>query len=294
MPSLTGWSDPYDRLHPTTEQLEAVYALYTKYCSPMHGPDKDVGGLPEKRARTQRSLDPTPRAVMPPTDASIPRTVAVGYAECRRGSFDDVCKWLCSEMLPVQLRMGIDSVFLDVGSGYGRCVVHARLRCGVKKSVGIEAVTARHVEAERMMRVHLPKQFPSLFHSRRLQWDKTIQLLEGDATHLHVRPALLAATHVYMFDWLFNEDALSVILSILAGSSNFRVLVSCQKPDGMVMQKWGGAFHRLSMLTLHTTGGQHSPKVSVYTLKQYCALIDGMPQTTVMRLDNVLAHTKNE
>ena len=230
---LTGWRDPYDRLHPITEQLEAVYALYTKYCSSMHGPDKDMGSLPEKRARTQRSLDPTPRAVMPPTNTSIPRTVAVGYAECRRGSFDDLCKLLCSESLPVELRMGTDSSFLDIGSGYGRCVVHARLRFGVEKSVGIEAVATRHVEAERMMRVHLPNQFPSLLKSGRLQWDKSIQLLEGDATHLHVRLALQSATHVYMFDWLFNEEALSVILSVLASSSSLRLLVSCQKPDGI-------------------------------------------------------------
>lgn len=152
----------------------------------MHGPDKDMGRMPEKRARTHRFLDPTPRASMSLT-GSIPHTVAVGYAECRRGSFDDVCKWLCSEILPLELRMGADSIFLDIGSGYGRCVVHARLRCGVKNSVGIEAVAARHVEAERMMRVHLPKQFPSLFQPGRLQWDESIQLLEGDATHQHVR-----------------------------------------------------------------------------------------------------------
>jgi len=68
-------------LHPVTEQLESVYALYTKYCSAMHGPDKDIGSLPEKRARTQRSLDPTPRAVVSPTkDTSMPHTVAVGCA----------------------------------------------------------------------------------------------------------------------------------------------------------------------------------------------------------------------
>ena len=97
LPPLIDWSNQYDRLHPITEQLEAVYALYTKYCSPMHGPDKDVGNLPEKRARTQRPLDPTSRAVMPLTDACVPRTVALGYAECRRGSFDHVCRLLCNE-----------------------------------------------------------------------------------------------------------------------------------------------------------------------------------------------------
>lgn len=167
--------------------------------------------------------------------------------------------------------MGADSVFLDIGSGYGRCVVHARLRCGVKKSVGIEAVATRHVEAERMMRVHLPNQLPSLFRSGRLQWDKSMQLLEGDATHLHVRSALLAATHVYMFDWLFKEEALSIILSVLTNSPRFRVLVSCQKLDRVVMQKWGGDFHQLSTLTLHTARGQHSPNVYVYTLKAYSA-----------------------
>ena len=269
-----GWDEVYDRLHPITEQLEAVYALYTKYCSPMHGPDKDMGGLPEKRARTQRSLDPTPRASLPAMDALITRTVAVGYAECRRGSFDDVCKSLCDDTLPIELRMGTDSIFLDIGSGYGRCVVHARLRCGVKKSVGIEAVAARHVEAERMMRVHLPMQFPSLFVSEQLRWDKSIQLLEGDATHLHVRSALLAASHVYMFDWLFKDEALSVLLSVLASSPCLRLLVCCQQPGGVVMQQWGGDFHRLSTLTLHTTGGRHAPTVYVYTLKAHSALLE--------------------
>ena len=54
------------------------------------------------RVRTRRSLDPAPRAVMPPTDTSVPRIVAVGYAECRWSSFDE-CQWLCCETLPSEL-----------------------------------------------------------------------------------------------------------------------------------------------------------------------------------------------
>jgi hypothetical protein len=106
LPRLTGWSDPYDRLHPITEQLEAVYALYTKHCSPMHGPDKDVANLPEKRARTQRSLDQTPRVPScpprtppsftrwpwgtPSADDAASMTCASGYATTR---FPSSCGW---------------------------------------------------------------------------------------------------------------------------------------------------------------------------------------------------------
>lgn len=96
--------------------------------------------------------------------------------------------------------------------------------------------------------MHLPNQSPNLLQSGRLQWDKSIQLLEGGAAHLHVRPAVLAATHVYMFDWLFREEALSIILSVLAASSCFRLVVSCPKQDGIAMQEWGLGLRRVRSL----------------------------------------------
>ena len=43
--------------------------------------------------------------------------------------------------------MTSDSVFLDVGSGYGQCVVQARLRANVRESIGIEYVAVRDLMA---------------------------------------------------------------------------------------------------------------------------------------------------
>ena len=118
--------------------------------------------LPEKRCR--RSPSPSGAASLPEPDHSVSGTVAPGYAECTRKSFDQVCEWLC-EKAPPDLRMGADSVFLDVGSGYGKCVVQARLRANVRKSIGIEYVYVRYLKGMEMLTECIPAQFASI-HAR--------------------------------------------------------------------------------------------------------------------------------
>ena len=182
----------FDRLHPDTKSLEAMYREYRKRCDLVAGADKDTSNLPEKRARRPPSLAPS---LVQPTHC-IPDTVSPGYGECTRAAFDNVCQYLCDE-LPAPLRMGPDSVFLDIGSGYGKCVVHARFRAGVRKSIGIEYMSKRHELAIEMLRHHLPRQFPSM--RSRLRPESTIELLEGDATSDEFDDAFRSATHVFMF-----------------------------------------------------------------------------------------------
>ena len=121
-------SSRFERLHPDTKCLQAMYREYHKRCDLTAGADKDTSDLPEKRAR--RPPSSSALSSVQPTHC-IPDTVSPGYGECTRASFDKISQYLCDE-LPAPLRMGQDSVFLDIGSGYGKCVVHARFRAGVK------------------------------------------------------------------------------------------------------------------------------------------------------------------
>jgi precorrin-6B methylase 2 len=44
-----------------------------------------------------------------------------------------------------------DSTFVDIGSGYGKVVFHAKLRAHCRHVVGIECVTARHLIGEQAL-----------------------------------------------------------------------------------------------------------------------------------------------
>jgi hypothetical protein len=141
--------------HPDTQCLTFLFRIYTKKCSPLHGADVDMCNLPEKHHRTPSS----DRPLQP--DRSIPDAVSPGYAECTRKAFDKVCEWLC-ETAPSDLRMDANSVFLDVGCGYGKCVVQARLRASVRNSIGIEYVAGRYLMGFKMLTECIPAQFASL------------------------------------------------------------------------------------------------------------------------------------
>ena len=235
----------FDRLHADTKSLEAMYREYRKRCDLTAGADKDTSDLPEKRARRPPS---SVRSTVQPTHC-IPDTVSPGYGECTRAAFDKICQYLCDE-LPAPLGMGQDSVFLDIGSGYGKCVVHARFRAGVRKSIGIEYISKRHELAIEMLRQHLPSQFPTM-HAR-LTPQSLIELLEGDATSDEFHDVFHSATHVFMFDWVFSTVTTDALLDKLKTCS-FAVLVCCQPPQRVQ--------HILPLVLLHkmaisTTGKQ--------------------------------------
>jgi hypothetical protein len=176
-----------------------------------------MSNLPDKRRRQPPSSSGV--SSLPEQDRSIPAAVAPGYAECTRKAFDKVCQWLC-ESAPAALRMGPDSVFLDVGFGYGKCVVQARLRADVQKSIGIEFVPVRYIESMQMLTVCIPAQLDSIH--RRL--DGRVEL-QGDAADEQFVEQYEQATHIFMFDWMFNSVGKAGILQLVEQASHLRVLV---------------------------------------------------------------------
>jgi Histone methylation protein DOT1 len=152
----------------------AIDALWRLKCNLFHHVDVE--------------LSKTPRS-------QIPATVSQAYAEITSGAFEKVCTYLC-EQAPEHLRMGPGSVFLDIGSGYGRCVVQAKSLARLRKSIGIEHNDVRHEKAMEMLKLHLPQRFPGLM-KRLLTYGK-IEFFQGDATESRFHPLIRSATHIYV------------------------------------------------------------------------------------------------
>lgn len=64
-------------------------------------------------------------------------TVSEGYGEATLGSISRLLRTL-ETLEEEDLRLTRNSTFLDIGSGYGKVVFHARLFSRVSKSFGIE------------------------------------------------------------------------------------------------------------------------------------------------------------
>jgi len=86
-----------------------------------------------------------------PSTTTYPHTVHVGYGEMTYPALDKLLLWLCRDA-PSSVRLSSDSCFLDLGSGFAKCVIHARLRALVRRSVGIEYVPLRHNKASEVLR----------------------------------------------------------------------------------------------------------------------------------------------
>ena len=82
-----------------------------------------------------------------------------------------------------------------------------------------------------MLRHHLLSQFPTT-HTR-LKSHSSIELLEGDATSDEFDDVFHAATHVFMFDWVFSHETTAALFDKLQTCS-FSVLVCCQPPQRML------------------------------------------------------------
>ena len=100
--------------------------------------------------------------------------------------------------------MGPDSVFLDIGSGYGKCVLHARFRINTRKSMGIEYVGPRHTAALEMLERLVPQQSPMV--SARLMAEEMIQLFHGDASVPAFSDVIDEASHIFMFDVVISPE----------------------------------------------------------------------------------------
>lgn len=96
-----------------------VLFLFLRYLINLKDAKRNPGGAPKRPRLEERP------------------TVSEGYGEATLGSVSRLLHML--ETLPEEdLRLGSNSTFLDIGSGFGKVVFHAKLFSGVNNSVGIE------------------------------------------------------------------------------------------------------------------------------------------------------------
>jgi hypothetical protein len=80
--------------------------------------------------------------------------------------------------------------------------------------------------------------------------------LLGDATDEQFVEQFEMATHIFAFDWVFNDAGKQGVLRRIEQSSNVRVLITCQRLDHLP------GFRKLHQMKL-STGVQH-PTVYFY------------------------------
>ena len=177
--------------------------------------------------------------------------------------------------------LGPHSTFLDIGSGYGKVVLHFKLLANVRKSVGVECVLSRHQIAEKSLSLAAseadaaPTPTPPLasaessaatavadadMESGAAGSSEVVPVVKarpfdgcsfvhGDAT----LEAKLSYTHLYIFDWVFSPHTLKAVAQVLQ-NSDFFVLVSFRK----VAEWWSYGLVKIqpvaSIQGFHTTG----------------------------------------
>ena len=191
---------------------------------------------------------------------SYPQTVHVGYGEMTCPALDKLLLWLC-RAAPSPVRLCSDSYFLDLGSGFGKCVVHARLRARVRRSVGIEYVPLRHRKASEAFHHLSEGRVPSLIDRQQLllrlsqhEMLSGVELIHGnivDEQHSH---HISSATHVFAFDVLFGDVLMRYIIDQVQRSSRCRLYLSYHCPTRM--KRLGLSWRCIHQMRTRTTGKQ--------------------------------------
>lgn len=141
-----------------------------------------------------------------------------------------------------------DASFVDIGSGFGKVVFHARLsHPHLKACVGIEIDEGRHLVASDTLSLFSPYISECLSPERP---DPGIQFILGDAREQQQ----LDFTHVFMFDYVFPENVYDKLLPVLERSS-FRILVTWRRL-GFLQNHGLHSIELLDKLSLTTTGKQ--------------------------------------
>jgi hypothetical protein len=179
-------------------------------------------------------------------DPEVSALAAEGYAEPRRKSVDRVLALMARHpsLRPDERADADRSVFVDIGSGFGKIVAHAQLRNLFVRCYGIEIVPVRLRASELTLGELVAEGIcdPS-----------QIQLLGGEASE--VLPTIQGASHIYMFDKVFGDRTLTKICAVLERTP-FKVLVSTTtevrlRRLGLASFRCCGAFY------INTTGAQN-------------------------------------
>ena len=147
------------------------------------------------------------------------------------------------------------SSFIDVGSGYGKVVLHARLSARVAEAAGIEYVAGRAAMASDALReLRSGKHaFVTPEALALLRDPAATRLTRGDATKLGAFPF----SHVYMYDKVFSDPTTEMLAAQLNASEKTKVMVSYQRAERWKRLGLSARFAEVASLTMRTTGGQN-------------------------------------
>jgi hypothetical protein len=147
------------------------------------------------------------------------------------------------------------SSFIDVGSGYGKVVLHARLSARVAEAAGIEYVASRaDMAADALRELRSGKHaFVTPEALALLRDARATRLTKGDATKL----GAFQFSHVYMYDKVFSDPTTALLAAQLNASEKTKVLVSYQRAEQWRRLGLDARFVEVASLTMRTTGGQN-------------------------------------
>ena len=191
---------------------------------------------------------------------TFPTTVHVGYGEMTYPALDSLLLWLC-HAAPLSVRLSSESCFLDLGSGFGKCVIHARLRARVRRSVGVEYVPLRHNKASDMLRYLSDGRVPGFVDKQQLlrclpQQDMLsgVELIHGDIVDEQHAHHIDSASHIFAFDVLFGDVLMRYIVGRVQQSSRCRLYLSYHCPARM--KRLGFGWRCVHQVRTRTTGKQ--------------------------------------
>lgn len=234
------------------EPLSVLYSLFKHTCDMYFGVDVALSQMDStSRLRRDSATNDLVQAV--------PDTVNTGNGELTRGSMTKVFDYLMHHT-SVNIRLTSDSSFLDLGSGYGKCVIHAMMQARVKRSVGIEWVPKRYQLAQTMLDALQCQQMDGfavdLTWAGDFDWDQ-VQFVQGDVADEQHKATIQSATHVYMFDKLFRDETKQQLLSWLNESNALQMLACYTAPSQLRRSFDNATFHLVHQLgSLRSTGGE--------------------------------------
>ena len=179
--------------------------------------------------------DPQSSQIVPST-SMYPETVHVGYGEMTYHALNSLLLWLC-DAAPSSVRLTSDSSFLDLGSGFAKCVIHARLRGRVRRSVGIEYVPMRHSKASDVLRCLVEGRVPGFLDKHQLlphlsqhRMLSGVELIEGNIVDAQHARHIYSASHIFAFDVLYGDVLMRYIASQVQRSSTCQLYLSYHSP----------------------------------------------------------------
>ena len=175
-------------------------------------------------------------------------TWSLAYGELTAGGFGKVVRYM-RDAAPERLRTTSESSFLDIGSGYGKCVFHASIAAPfLRSSAGIECMSFR---CDRSRELAERLRTAGALGAR-------VDIACGDATGRESFPQ----THIFEYDYAFSDVTLAALLPIVQRSRPL-VFVSFAGPSRV--RKFGAPqMVLLDRMRCRSTGGQN-PTAYAYT-----------------------------